>query len=266
MSSGEVLKKVCMVGAAGVGKTSLIRRFVYSTFDDRYISTLGTKISKKTVEIGEKRLTMNIWDIIGQEGYSSLRATYFRGAAGAVAVCDICRPKTLAELIEQLSTLFKIVGPIPLVILSNKADLPEWKIQIQDIEYLADMYSAPYFLTSAKTGEHVDEAFHTLGERMLNGEKSLVPPIQVDELKPSITQQVEEKIFLKFTQTIGDEVLASSLLRQEFERAGADFRNVSSAKMREIVDGLINIIEEYRGKDVANLTKAEFLYLLSKLE
>ncbi|RLC60203.1 MAG: GTP-binding protein, partial [Chloroflexota bacterium] len=95
----SIAKKVCLLGDLAVGKTSLVSRFVYNLFDDKYVSTIGVKVSRKTVIIPRAgdivELTMMLWNLAGNEEFDRVRASYLRGAAGAVLVCDLTRPETL---------------------------------------------------------------------------------------------------------------------------------------------------------------------------
>lgn len=95
-------KKVCLLGDFAVGKTSLVRRFVHDYFDDQYLSTIGVKVSRKTINIaqGEQivELTMMLWDLAGSEEFTHLRASYLRGAAGVLLVGDLTRPLTFDTL------------------------------------------------------------------------------------------------------------------------------------------------------------------------
>lgn len=88
-------KKICMLGFFGVGKTSLVRRYVSSVFSDTYLTTVGVKIDKKTVTVREQTLNMLLWDIAGADDISALRTSYLRGAAGYLLVADGTRPETL---------------------------------------------------------------------------------------------------------------------------------------------------------------------------
>jgi len=100
----RIKTKVCLVGEAAVGKTSLIRRFVQDEFDDRYITTLGAKVSKREMAFEAKDRTkihmdMTVWDIMGEKGFRDLlKEAFFHGAKGVVAVCDLTRYSTLKEL------------------------------------------------------------------------------------------------------------------------------------------------------------------------
>ena len=89
-------KKICLLGAFGVGKTSLTRRFVDSIFSDTYLTTVGVKIDKKTVAVNGNTVNLLIWDIAGEDEVSAVRTSYLRGAAGYLLVVDVTRAQTLA--------------------------------------------------------------------------------------------------------------------------------------------------------------------------
>ena len=162
--------KVCLVGEGAVGKTCLIRRFIHDQFDDKYISTLGAKVSKKEVKLsnpkggGEIEVDMTVWDIMGEKGFRELlKEAYFHGAQGILAVCDLTRRDTLFELPEWVTAVNKVAGPIPLTVLANKVDLVDQRaITTEEIVKLAESYKAPWFQTSAKTGENVEQSFRGL--------------------------------------------------------------------------------------------------------
>lgn len=121
-------KKVCLLGDFAVGKTSLIRRFVYNRFDDTYISTIGVKVSRKAMTLthldGETNLTMMLWDIASSEEFSQIRDSYLRGTAGAIIVCDVTRPETIRNLQGYVKDLHYIHPDTRIVIAANKYDLP----------------------------------------------------------------------------------------------------------------------------------------------
>jgi len=164
--------KVCLVGEKAVGKTSLIRRYVLNMFDDKYITTMGTKVSKKEMTIHKPsmgvtlRVDMTIWDIMGEKGFRELlKDAYFYGANGILAVCDVTRKRTLEELDDWIDSVLKVVGRIPTLIAINKVDLSEQaQFAERDIEGLAEAFDCPYVYTSAKTGSNVEEAFLLLGD------------------------------------------------------------------------------------------------------
>src|SRR5438046_92890 len=95
VTSPAVQKKVCILGGFSVGKTSLIRRYVESIFSETYITTVGVKIDKKTLDLGGRLVSLILWDVAGEDDMASFRMTYLRGAAGYLLVADGTRPSTL---------------------------------------------------------------------------------------------------------------------------------------------------------------------------
>ena len=158
--------KVCLVGEGAVGKTCLIRRFIHDQFDDRYISTLGAKVSKKELMVpgtngGEIAIDMTIWDIMGEKGFRELlKEAYFHGAQGVLAVADVTRKDTLTELHDWIGAVSKVTGEIPIQFLANKIDLKDqMQVTEDEVRRLAESHKAPYVFTSAKTGENVETSF-----------------------------------------------------------------------------------------------------------
>jgi len=175
----RIKTKVCLVGEAAVGKTSLIRRFVEDEFDDRYIATLGAKVSKREIVFtmpDKKRIQMDItiWDIMGEKGFRDLlKEAFFHGAKGVLGVADLTRYSTLKELDEWVQGIFKVVGEIPVVYAINKIDLKDEVMILygdKEISEATRAFEAPYFYTSAKTGENVDVLFRRLGTMVLQRE------------------------------------------------------------------------------------------------
>lgn len=166
--------KICMVGEGAVGKTSLIRKFILDEFDDKYLQTLGTKVSKKeiTVDYPEKgmelQIDMTIWDIMGQKGFRELlKEAYFYGAKGIIAVCDVTRKDTLSELDDWIEGVYSVTGKVPIEFLANKVDIKEsMALAENDLEQASKAYDSKYLFTSAKTGENVEKAFRELAERI----------------------------------------------------------------------------------------------------
>lgn len=169
--------KICLVGDVGVGKTSLIRRYVLDMFDDKYIATIGTKVTKKDVQVDNPEtgkpeiVTLLIWDIMGQPSFREvLREAYFYGAQGSIAVCDVTSKESLNELRYWMKAMTATTGKIPVVFLGNKSDLKEEsRVTIDDLENFAKKHDAPSMLTSAKTGHNVEQAFVTLVSEMIGG-------------------------------------------------------------------------------------------------
>ncbi len=170
MEPEKMKVKICLVGEGAVGKTCLIRRFIHDQFDDRYISTLGAKVSKKELQVDADGtrvdVDMTIWDIMGEKGFRELlKEAYFHGAQGVLAACDITRMETLTDLDEWVAAVVKVTGQIPVEFLANKADLKEQAaITAADLEAAAKAHNAPFLFTSAKTGENVEAAFAQLAK------------------------------------------------------------------------------------------------------
>ena len=162
-------KKICMLGASGVGKTSLVRRFVQSIYSEKYHTTIGVKIDKKTLSVEEKELTFLLWDLQGEDENFKIRPSFLRGASGFLLVADLTRHETLVTAFSIQQMVEREVGSLPFLVLFNKNDLTE-NIEISD-EEIADLakYDWQILRTSAKTGECVEEAFQTLAKEMLDG-------------------------------------------------------------------------------------------------
>lgn len=164
-----IKKKICMLGAFSVGKTSLVQRFVKSMFSDKYLTTVGVKIDKKSVTVNEKDVDLLLWDIYGEDEFQKVKTSYLRGASGYFLVIDGTRKKTLDTAFDLQKRAEDAVGRIPFVLLFNKSDLTdEWEIEDKNLEDLTrDGFTV--MKTSAKTGEMVEEAFLSLAEKMLEG-------------------------------------------------------------------------------------------------
>jgi small GTP-binding protein len=159
-------KKICMLGGFAVGKTSLVRRYVQSIFSDTYLTTVGVKIDKKTVELADRVLNLILWDLAGEDDISTLRMSYLRGSAGYVLVADGTRPSTLEVALSLRRRVEADCGPLPFVLLLNKNDLTEqWAVTDAEFEDLRQNgWSARS--SSARTGEGVDDAFKDLAVRL----------------------------------------------------------------------------------------------------
>jgi small GTP-binding protein len=168
MPSGKYIIKLCLLGDGAVGKTSLVRRFVFDVFDDKYLMSFGTKVVKKELKVGDTELDMMIWDILGQRTQDALHAAYYRGATGALAVCDFTRPDTMKNLKSWLGNFRSVVGDMPIIILGNKSDL-EKRFTKSELEEFGKSVGCDTIETSAKTGLNVERAFIELGQKLVEG-------------------------------------------------------------------------------------------------
>ncbi len=170
-----IAKKICLVGDFAVGKTSLIRRFVDRQFSDKYLTTVGMKLSRKTVTIDEnldkeKKVDLLIWDLEGQTQFKGIAPTYLQGSAGGILVGDVTRLETIEHL-ENHVKLFSKINPKGLIIIAfNKVDL----ISDKKLEKIIDEHNfqdnpniITHYSTSAKTGSYVDDMFLKLAISIL---------------------------------------------------------------------------------------------------
>ena len=163
-----IQKKVCMVGVYGTGKTSLVERFVHSIFSAKYHSTVGVKIDRKIVQLGEETVNLLLWDIEGRSSKQDIPASYLRGAHAVFFVADGTRRETYEHLFDLGRSTRAVTGDVPSIVALNKADLKdEWALTGSDSKrLLADGYQA--LNTSAKTGEGVEDAFRRLAKAALD--------------------------------------------------------------------------------------------------
>jgi len=165
----DLVKKVCLIGDPGVGKTSLIRRFVLDQFSDDYLSTIGAKVTKKeklidiTPQDLRVHLILMIWDVAGQKEYRQFHEMYLKGMEGVMAVCDLSRQNTFDRLRDSMALVAKHAPGIPMVFLLNKADLVDWAaVDLRQVNELAAQNGIPVLPTSAKTGQNVEPVFSKL--------------------------------------------------------------------------------------------------------
>lgn len=171
-----ISKKICLVGDFGVGKTSLIRRFVERQFSDQYLSTVGVKISRKTIELAAnseskiQNLQLMIWDLEGHTKFKAIAPSYLQGSSGAIIVADVTRQETIEHLNDHLN-LFLSINPKGYIIIAfNKSDL----FDDEKIEQLLTTYNfseqtqvLSTYATSAKTAKDVDIIFEKLAYKIV---------------------------------------------------------------------------------------------------
>lgn len=160
-------KKICMLGSYGVGKTSLVARFVHSLFAEKYQTTVGVKIDKKVLRVDDQELTLMLWDMAGEEDGNPIKLNQVRDAAGYLLVIDGCRAKTLDVALSIHQRVENEIGARPFLLLANKADdRSHWEILDSVWEELAGR-GWTVIETSAKTGQNVEQVFHTLASLIL---------------------------------------------------------------------------------------------------
>ncbi len=159
----EFVIKICLLGDAGVGKTSLVYRFIENRFSRDFKSTLGVNLLKKNVKINDDDVSAQIWDLGGQQAYKKLRKLYLEGAQGALMVFDVTSQTSFDNLEDWKNSLLEVRGEVPFILIGNKIDLEANQvISEKQAKAFANSIDVPLLLTSAKTGESVEEAFKEL--------------------------------------------------------------------------------------------------------
>jgi small GTP-binding protein len=167
-----IQKKICMVGLFGTGKTCLVQRYVHSIFSNRYLSTVGVKIDKKEIQVGDENVKLMLWDLEGRDGTRDVNASYIAGAHGVIYVVDGTRRETLDGMYDIRQTITAALGEIPSVVAINKTDLASiWQLDPSD-EKDVGTRGLHSFRTSAKTGDGVEDAFRWLAQATLKNGKA----------------------------------------------------------------------------------------------
>ena len=170
----EISKKVCMLGSFGVGKTSLVRRFVYNKFDEKYLTTIGVQVSHKVLDPivrADKtsvQLKIILWDLAHIEKMTEVIKNYFRGSHGAIVVYDLTRPLTWSGYDMFLKAFTEICPKSSMIFVANKMDLLMTENATgEQFMQIARAHKVAHFFTSAKTNENVDKAFYHLGAMLI---------------------------------------------------------------------------------------------------
>lgn len=161
-----ISKKIAMLGMWGVGKTSLVKRYVDSIFDEKYHSTLGVKVDKKALSVDGNDVQLMLWDIAGAEDAFDVPMHYVKGAAGYLLVLDGTHAMSLDRGLDLVELVNRDVGRLPFVCVVNKADLP-WEITPEMIDTRLKPLGCTVLESSAKTGQNVEEAFEALTRAVL---------------------------------------------------------------------------------------------------
>lgn len=156
-----------MLGTFAVGKTSLVNRFSKGIFSEEYLTTMGARVEKKTVDIDGRLVDLMVWDLNGEDRFQELSMDYVQGAAGYLLVIDSTRRSSFEASHHLHQKVQTSIGEVPFIVVFNKSDLDSgWQDQDQEIESLKAR-GWTILETSAKTGTGVEEAFTTLTRMIL---------------------------------------------------------------------------------------------------
>ena len=165
---GIMRKKICMLGTFAVGKTSLVARYVHGIFSEKYMTTIGVKIDKKSILYEEQPIELILWDLNGEDRFQKISKSYLRGSDGYLLVADGTRRATLDAALTLHERAQNTLGEVPFVLLLNKADLvDEWELEDDDWAPL-QAHGWTILQTSAKTGTRVEEAFDILARQLVH--------------------------------------------------------------------------------------------------
>jgi small GTP-binding protein len=249
-------RKIVLLGDGAVGKTSLIRRFVINKYDDKYLCTVGTKVTEKDLIVIDKQgsrvsLKLMIWDFMGQKGFRKIEKSGLTGATGALIVYDVTRSDTLASIQDYWIPCLNEAAPnVPIIFLANKIDLrlnieqnPDEATTIVDFENMLYRYKATGYFTSALTGENVQSAFRGIGKMLIKNihqqssiqlQKRITPHVN-GHYESAIIKATDE-IIMDFHKSYGsslEEIMP--IIRKQFEKAGMDINEPTVEGLRKAV-------------------------------
>jgi small GTP-binding protein len=268
-------RKVLLIGDGAVGKTSLIRKFVTDKFDDKYIATIGTKVTKKELELkgpGQNIfLTMMIWDVLGQKGYTSIQAASFKGADGVILVSDLTRSETLKSLEEYwIPNIGDNLTKLHYVFAANKSDLKDQaQFTIDDVKMVASRYDSEAYSCSAKSGDNVEDMFTSLGKMLIKGPKTqriVDVPEHVDLPESMSVVEATDMIINDFCSGYGDMEIAMPVIRQQFTRAGMDIRNPTVEGLRKVIELLVQVERDFKGESDTRKNYSRRKMILSRVK
>lgn len=171
MASYDFTFKILLLGDASVGKTSFTKRYCYNIFNPSERLTIGVDFHVKTIELNDRRIKLQLWDVGGEERFRFLLPTYCLGANAAFLLYDITRPSTLDNISEWITIVRQKGGPIPIMLVGSKLDLEKAQRQVQrdyGIQIAEKNDMASFVEISAKENVNVNDAFKVLTELTLN--------------------------------------------------------------------------------------------------
>jgi small GTP-binding protein len=264
----KLRKKICLLGDPAVGKSSLIRKYVFNEFSESYITTIGTEVTKRDLEINFQEnsndptlyeMSVAIWDIIGQKEFRALISRFYKNASGALLVCDLTRPETIHNLRNWTSSLYSAIGKIPIVFVGNKFDLVDRKtFNTDDLLELSGRYGAPWITTSAKDGNNVEQAFFKLG--------NLIVKNTLYFKRMSTIIDILDAIIVDFCEVNGGLEIGMPLFKEQFLKIpNANLKHPQKDIVEELIQGLTNITRDNKGHDIAEYQYVRFNKWLRKL-
>jgi small GTP-binding protein len=276
----DVIKKnIILLGDGATGKTSLVKRFVTDQFSDKYITTLGSKVTKKDVYLDLDGKTTHVillvWDILGQKGYKYTQALSFGGIEGALLVSDVTRKNTLESLGDYwIPSLVSVTGTLPMIFLGNKCDLEgESEFSEAELEAVARAYepcelAKQSYMTSALTGHNVEAAFRDLATSLIRvTDKAVLTYSQyiIDKTEIDGIKDVLDNIIADFITQFGGPENAGPMIEKQIRLAGLDVNQPTKKALVEFINALARIEEKFKPEKVVNLNRTKRLYLVNMI-
>ena len=168
-SDYQYIFKLILIGNSGVGKSSILQRYMNKTFEESYKCTIGVDFLMKSVEVKGKKVKLQLWDTAGQEKYKSMVSSYYRGANVALVVFDITSRSSFESLPLWIENYYKN-GPEQknIILIGNKKDMADQRqVTQEEAEEFSETNNMIYFETSAKEGDNVDYVFNFAAEKLL---------------------------------------------------------------------------------------------------
>ena len=170
-SKYEYIFKIILIGSSGVGKSSILQRYIQKVFNDSYSCTIGVDFFMKSIDIGDKSIKLQLWDTAGTEKFRSITTGYYRGANAAFVVFDLTSKPSFKSLNEWIENYYKYSNPDSeknVILIGNKSDLVDKReVTEEEIENFAKDNNIMYFETSAKDGKNIDECFYFISEKLM---------------------------------------------------------------------------------------------------
>ena len=167
----DYIFKLILIGSSGVGKTSILQRYIQKIFNDDYTCTIGVDFFMKSMKIDDKLIKLQLWDTAGTEKFKSITTGYYRGANAAFIVFDLTSRKSFESVSEWIENYYKYSNPDyerHVILIGNKSDLKNERIITEDeIDDFVKLNKIKYFETSAKNGENIDECFLFIAEQLM---------------------------------------------------------------------------------------------------
>lgn len=189
--------KLIIIGALGVGKTSLLHQYVHKTFYEDYQTTLGASILSKIIVLDDTTLKLQIWDTGGQERFRSMVSTFYKGSDGCILAFDVTDLESFEALDtwrgDVLAKTIPMEQSYPMVVLGNKIDLADRQVPQEVARDWCKEKDIPYFEVSAKNDINVVQAFEMLASRALSRYQSILENYLTDSIKLSPEDQSQSR-------------------------------------------------------------------------